>query len=207
MSLSDTLSAGLVELGITLDQGTQQRLLQYIALMEKWTGVYNLTAVREQSKMISHHLLDSLAVLPYINADSLIDVGSGAGLPGIPLALARPEMRVTLLDSNHKKTTFLQQACIELKLDNVSVISERAEAFHPPVRFDAVISRAFTDLSEFVKLTRHLLKPGGAWLAMKGLHPYEELAQLPEEARVEQVVPLTVPGLDAKRHLIILREG
>ena len=207
MSLSDTLSAGLVELGITLDQGTQQRLLQYIALMEKWTGVYNLTAVREQSKMISHHLLDSLAVLPYINADSLIDVGSGAGLPGIPLALARPEMRVTLLDSNHKKTTFLQQACIELKLDNVSVVNERAEAFQPPVRFDAVISRAFTDLSEFVKLTRHLLKPGGAWLAMKGLHPYEELAQLPEEVRVEQVVPLTVPGLDAKRHLIILREG
>ena len=207
MSLNETLTAGLVELGITLDQGTQQRLLQYIALMEKWTGVYNLTAVREQSKMISHHLLDSLAVLPYINADSLIDVGSGAGLPGIPLALARPEMRVTLLDSNHKKTTFLQQACIELKLDNVSVINERVEAFQPPVGFDAVISRAFTDLSEFVKLTRHLLKPGGAWLAMKGLHPYEELAQLPEEARVEQVVPLTVPGLDAKRHLIILREG
>ena len=207
MSLNETLTAGLVELGITLDQGTQQRLLQYIALMEKWTGVYNLTAVREQSKMISHHLLDSLAVLPYINADSLIDVGSGAGLPGIPLALARPEMRVTLLDSNHKKTTFLQQACIELKLDNVSVINERVEAFQPPVRFDAVISRAFTDLSEFVKLTHHLLKPGGAWLAMKGLHPYEELAQLPEEVRVEQVVPLTVPGLDAKRHLIILREG
>ena len=207
MSLNDTLSAGLLELGITLDQKTQERLLQYIALLEKWTGVYNLTAVREQSKMIGHHLLDSLAVLPYINANRLIDVGSGAGLPGIPLALARPEMHVTLLDSNHKKTTFLQQACIELKLDNVSVISERVEAFHPPLGFDAVISRAFTDLSEFVKLTRHLLKPGGAWLAMKGLHPYEELAQLPQEVRVEQVIPLAVPGLDAKRHLIIIREA
>ena len=207
MGLNDTLSAGLVELGITLDQKTQERLLQYIALLEKWTGVYNLTAVREQSKMVSQHLLDSLAVLPYINATRLIDVGSGAGLPGIPLALARPEMHVTLLDSNHKKTSFLQQACIELKLDNVSVNSERVEAFHPPHEIDAVISRAFTDLSEFAKLTGHLLKPGGAWLAMKGLHPYEELAQLPEEVRVEQVIPLAVPGLDAKRHLIIIREA
>ena len=206
MSLNDTLRTGLLELKITLNEKIQERLLQHIALLEKWTGVYNLTAVREQSKMIGHHLLDSLAVLPYIDANSLIDVGSGAGLPGIPLALARPEMQVTLLDSNHKKTTFLQQACIELKLDNVNVISERVEAFHPPIGFDAVISRAFTDLSEFTKLTRHLLKPDGAWLAMKGLHPYEELAQLAQEARVEQVIPLTIPGVDAKRHLIIVRE-
>jgi len=205
MSLAEKLAAGLEQLGIPLGGEQQQRLLDYLVLLQKWNKVYNLTAVREPENMLYQHLLDSLAVLPHVGAGHLLDVGSGAGLPGIPLAVANPALRVTLLDSNHKKTTFLRQACIELGLNNVAVACMRVDAFEPQQLFDAVISRAFSDLSEFVRLAARLSRPGGVLLAMKGIYPYDELAQLPAEFKQYEVVALNVPGLEVQRHLVILR--
>jgi 16S rRNA (guanine527-N7)-methyltransferase len=205
MKMDEKLAAGLVQLDLQLDAETRKKLLAYLALLAKWNKVYNLTAIREPQQMLTHHILDSLAVLPFINGHTLLDVGSGAGLPGIPLALARPDLQVTLLDSNHKKTIFLRQVCIELGLTNVSVVCERVEAWQPPHRFDTVISRAFSDLVEFVRLAGHLCRPGGSLLGMKGLHPYDELAQLPPQAGLQQVVALDVPGLEAQRHLVVLK--
>ena len=204
MSTVDQLKRGLIALGLTLDRDTQQRLLDYIALIEKWNQVYNLTAIREPEKMVSHHLLDSLAVAPHLHAKRLLDVGSGAGLPGIPLALADPNAHVTLLDSNHKKAAFLNQAVMELKLKNAEVCSERVEAWQTQNRFDVIISRAFSDMGEFVRITRHLLAPGGMFAAMKGLHPYEEIEKLPPDCKVRQVLPLAIPGLDGARHLVLI---
>ncbi len=204
MSTADQLQRGLAALGLTLEHDTQQRLLDYVALIEKWNRVYNLTAIREPEKMVSHHLLDSLAVAPHLHAKRLLDVGSGAGLPGIPLALANPDMHVTLLDSNHKKVAFLNQAVMELKLKNAEVCGERVESWQAQNKFDVIISRAFSDMSEFVRITRHLLAPGGMFAAMKGLHPYEEIDKLPPDCKVRQVLPLAVPGLEGARHLVLI---
>ena len=204
MSTADQLKRGLIALGLTLDRDTQQRLLDYIALIEKWNRVYNLTAIREPEKMVSHHLLDSLAVAPHLHAKRLLDVGSGAGLPGIPLALAKPDTHVTLLDSNHKKAAFLNQAVMELKLKNAEVCGERVESWQTQNRFDVIISRAFSDMGEFVRITRHLLAPGGMFAAMKGLHPYEEIDKLPPGCKVQQVLPLAIPGLEGARHLVLI---
>jgi 16S rRNA (guanine527-N7)-methyltransferase len=204
MSTADQLKRGLIALGLTLDADTQQRLLNYLALIEKWNRVYNLTAIREPEKMVSHHLLDSLAVAPHLHAKRLLDVGSGAGLPGIPLALASPDMQVTLLDSNHKKAAFLSQAVIELKLNKVEVCSERVESWKSQTPYDVIISRAFSDMGEFVRITRHLLAPGGTFAAMKGLHPYEEIEKLPPDCKVLQVLPLAIPGLEGARHLVLI---
>jgi len=204
MSAADQLKRGLIALGLTLDRDTQQRLLDYIALIEKWNRVYNLTAIREPEKMVSRHLLDSLAVAPHLHAKRLLDVGSGAGLPGIPLALAKPDTHVILLDSNHKKAAFLNQAVIELKLKNAEVCSERVESWQTQNRFDVIISRAFSDMGEFVRITRHLLAPGGMFAAMKGLYPYEEIDKLPPGCKVQQVLPLAIPGLEGARHLVLI---
>ncbi len=204
MSPADQLQRGLIALGLALERDTQQRLLDYIALIEKWNRVYNLTAIREPEKMVSHHLLDSLAVAPHLHAERLLDVGSGAGLPGIPLALANVHMHVTLLDSNHKKTAFLNQAVMELKLKNADVCGERVESWQTQNKFGQIISRAFSDMGEFVRMTRHLLAPGGLFVAMKGLHPYEEIEKLPPDCKVRQVLPLAVPGLDGARHLVLI---
>ena len=157
--------------------------------------------------MLGHHLLDSLAVAPHLAGASLADVGSGAGLPGIPLALARPDVAVTLIESSHKKATFLRQAAIELALENVEVVNERVEAWAAAPRFAVVISRAFSDLPEFVALAGRLCADGGVLAAMKGVHPYEEIAQLPAPYRVRGVVALTVPGLDAERHLVLIERN
>ncbi len=204
MNAADQLKRGLIALGLTLPDATQQRLLDYIALIDKWNRVYNLTAIREPEKMVGHHLLDSLAVAPHLQAKRLLDVGSGAGLPGIPLALANPDLHVTVLDSNHKKAAFLNQAVIELKLDNIEVCAERVESWQTQDRFDVIISRAFSDMGEFVRVTRHLLAPGGLFAAMKGLHPYEEIDKLPPGFKVRRVLPLSVPGLDGARHLALI---
>ncbi len=204
MNTADQLQRGLLALGLTLAPEIQQSLRDYLALIEKWNRVYNLTAIREPGKMVSHHLLDSLAVAPHLHAKRLLDVGSGAGLPGIPLALAQPAMQVTLLDSNHKKAAFLNQAVMELKLKNVAVCAERVESWHTDQRFDVIISRAFSDMGEFVRMTQHLLAPGGMFAAMKGLHPYEEIDKLPPGFKVKQVLPLAVPGLDGARHLALI---
>ncbi len=204
MSAADQLKRGLIALGLTLEHDIQQRLLDYIVLIDKWNRVHNLTAIREPEKMVSHHLLDSLAVAPHLHAKRLLDVGSGAGLPGIPLALANPDMFVTLLDSNHKKAAFLNQAMMELKLKNAEVCSERVESWKTQNGYDVIISRAFSDMSEFVRITRHLLVPGGTFAAMKGLHPYEEIDKLPPDCQVRQVLPLAIPGLDGARHLVLI---
>ncbi|WP_024304335.1 16S rRNA (guanine(527)-N(7))-methyltransferase RsmG [Pseudogulbenkiania sp. MAI-1] len=203
MTHTAELTRGLAELKLDLTQEQIARLEAYLALLAKWNQTYNLTAVREEERMVSYHLLDSLTLVPHLNGGTrLLDVGSGGGMPGIPAAIARPDLKVVLLDSNHKKTTFLRQAVIELKLDNVEVITDRVEAYQPAEKFDRITSRAFAELAEFVKLTRHLLTPGGQYVAMKGVYPYEEIAQLPEGFTVAEVVPLTVPGLDAERHLV-----
>ncbi len=201
--LIDRLAAALRGMGANLDARQEMRLLEYLALIVKWNRIYNLTAIHEPERMLTHHLLDSLAILPMLGAGPLLDVGSGAGLPGIPLAIARPELGVSLLDSSQKRCGFMQQAVIELKLDNVSVVNARAEDYRPVEHFPQIVSRAFSDLSEFVKVTRHLLAEGGEWLAMKGLYPDEEIAQL-KGARVRRHSSLDIPGLEASRHLVIM---
>lgn len=205
MNLEEQLASGLGKLGLPLDAATQRRLLEYVALLQKWNKVYNLTAVRDPEKMLVQHLFDSLAVLPQIHGRRIIDVGTGAGLPGIPLALANPALDVTLLDSNHKKTTFLRQACLELGLSNATVVCERVEAWRPEEKYDVVISRAFSDLAEFAELTRHLCDKDGVMLAMKGIYPHEELTRLPAYVVLQCVEQLTVPSLAAERHLVVLR--
>jgi 16S rRNA (guanine527-N7)-methyltransferase len=207
MNAEGQLNQGLTSLGLTLSAEAQSRLLQYLALLSKWNRIYNLTAIREPSTLVSHHLLDSLAVLPYLEGTSVVDVGSGAGLPGIPLAVARPEWRIVLLDSSHKKTAFLRQVVLELNLEDTQVVTDRAERWRPVQRFDVAISRAFSDLPGFVNAAQHLCRPGGVLAAMKGVHPDEELAQLAPEVRVQGVVPLDVPGLRASRHLVLLQSG
>ena len=209
MSVQHQLAAGIAALGLALPEGAEAKLLAYLALLGKWNRVYNLTAVRDAERMVSHHLLDSLAAVPYFKGggpDSVrvLDVGSGGGLPGIPLAIARPELQVTLIDSIAKKTAFLLQAKAELGLGNLNVVTGRVEDYRPDTGFDVITSRAFSDLKEFVTLTRHLLKPGGRWLAMKGLMPHEEIASLPDWVKVSANNVLDVPGLDASRHLIVL---
>ncbi|BAN36829.1 16S rRNA methyltransferase GidB [Sulfuricella denitrificans skB26] len=205
MSPEEKLVCGLEEMGLDLDPATQSRLLSYVELIQKWNQVYNLTAVRDPQKMVTQHLLDSLAVLPHIDGCRIIDVGTGPGLPGIPLALANPSLEVTLLDSNHKKTSFLRQACLELGLKNTTVVCERVEAWRPEEKYDVVISRAFSDLAEFVGLALHLCSNTGLMLAMKGVYPYEELTRLPATVVLQGVEPLKVPSLDAERHLVLLR--
>lgn len=199
------LAQGLADLRIELPAAAQEKLLAYVALLNKWNATYSLTALRDQEKGVSHHLLDSLAVLPYVPAGSLLDVGSGGGMPGIPLAIARPDLAVTLLDSNSKKAAFLRQAVIELALPNVVVHCGRVEQYHPSAGFTAITSRAFSELANFVVLSRHLLADGGCWLAMKGALPSAEIAQLPADVRVEAAHALSVPGVDAERHVIVLR--
>lgn len=205
MSLADELAAGLAALGVEVAVNAQQGMLDYLALIGKWNKAYNLTAVREPARMLTHHLLDSLSVLPHVRGKHVLDVGSGAGLPGIPLALARPEWQVTLLDASHKKTTFLRQAIIELKLHNVDVVCERVETWNPPHLFDTVVSRAFSDLQEFLVLAGRLCAKTGVVVAMKGIYPNEELAQIPDNFLLRNVVALRVPGLDAERHAALLQ--
>ena len=206
MSLAQPLATGLGALGLDLSAVQQQQLLDYVLLIAKWNKVYNLTAVRDPEAMLTQHLLDSLAVLPHLGgASRIIDIGSGAGLPGIPLAIARPECKMTLLDSVHKKATFQRQACLELGLANVEIVCERVEHFNAALGFEVVISRAFSDLSEFARLSAHLLEKGGKLCAMKGIYPHEELGKLPQQFKLQEVIPLTVPGMDANRHLVILR--
>jgi 16S rRNA (guanine527-N7)-methyltransferase len=202
------LARGLAALEVDVSPQAQEKLLAFAVLLGKWNKVYNLTALREEEQVISHHLLDSLAVLPHLGAARrLADIGSGGGLPGIPLAIARPDVHVALVESNQKKSAFQQQARIELGLDNVSVHCERVEGWQPEEKCDVVISRAFSDLAEFVRLSGYLLAAGGALLAMKGVHPYEEIAQLPAGWRVAEVMPLQVPGVEGARHLVRVVRG
>lgn len=203
MNLQEQLAVGSTQMGLQITSEQQQKLLEYLALLHKWNGVYNLTAIRQPEQMVSNHLLDSLVILPYLWPQRWLDVGCGAGLPGVVLALMRPEWSFTLLDSNSKKTGFVQQAVIELDLRNVEVRCERVEQWQAEQKFDGIISRAFAEAADFVALTRHLLAEDGHWAAMKGV-PEQELDRIPEDVSVEKVITLQVPGLEAARSLVVL---
>lgn len=202
LPLDTQLDQGLAALGLDLPAATRTRLLDYLALLQRWNATFNLTAVRDPEAMVTLHLLDSLAIAPYVTGSSLLDVGTGAGLPGIPLALIAPERRVSLLDTNGKKTRFLREVVRQLGLDNVQVLQQRVE--NAEGRYDCITARAFASLADMLRLGGHLLAPQGHWLAMKGRFPQEELEQLPDGFRVEAVHPLQVPGLDAERHLVVI---
>ena len=205
MTPAPELATGLAALGLDLSDDIVAKLKAYLALLAKWNRTYNLTAVRDEREMLTHHLLDSLAVLPHLGAvNMLADVGSGAGLPGLLLALARPALTLVSIESNQKKAAFQQQAKIELGLANVSIHCGRVEALKPVSGFDAVISRAFADLAEFVRLAGHLVAERGRLLAMKGVMPSAEIAALPPGWHMTAAPLLVVPGLDAQRHLIVL---
>jgi 16S rRNA (guanine527-N7)-methyltransferase len=205
--MTAALAAGLSALELDADIGARAKLAQYVALLDKWNRTHNLTAIRDPEQMVTHHLLDSLAVLAHLPGQErlrVLDVGSGGGLPGIPLAIAKRDWRVVLLDSNHKKAVFLRQAVIELDLANVEVCAERVQDYEPYLLFDVVISRAFSDLATFATLGRRLVAPGGRLVAMKGLFPHEELAQLPSDVVITEVPAIRVPGLEVQRHLVIM---
>lgn len=207
IDLDEGLAALAVELG-ALASDAHAKLNAYLALLAKWNRTYNLTAIRDPEQMVTHHVLDALAVLPHLpDRDSLrmLDVGSGGGVPGLPLAIARPRWSVVLLDSNSKKAAFLQQAVIELGLANVKVATTRVEDYAPAQPFDVVISRAFADLATFVHSSARHASRAGHLYAMKGVFPEEEIAHLPATARVVATPSLIVPGLTAQRHLIVLQ--
>jgi len=182
----------------------QAQFDQYFDLLEEWNKTFNLTAITKREDMLTHHLQDSLSVLPYVSGKTLLDVGSGAGFPGMVLAIAKPDLAVTLLDSAGKKTRFLQQVKAALKLNQVTVVHHRVEDYHPEHKFDQVISRAFSDLTKFVNCTKHLCKKEGQFLAMKGQFPQAEIDALPKAFTVTAVHRLDVPGLSAERHLVII---
>jgi len=206
---AEELIDGARELGVELSARQQEQLLAYLALLIKWNKAYNLTAVRNPDEMVSRHLLDSLSVVPYVAeaGDNWLDVGSGGGMPGVPLAILFPERRFTLLDSNGKKTRFLTQVKLELKLDNLEVIHSRVEAFTPETPFTGICSRAFSALEDFANWTRHLGNAQTQWLAMKGVHPDDELQALPADFRLTATHVLKVPGCQGQRHLLILRRS
>lgn len=206
---AEELSQGALELGVELSAQQHEQLLAYLALLIKWNKAYNLTAVRDPNEMVSRHLLDSLSVVPFVTeaGDNLLDVGSGGGMPGIPLAILFPERQFTLLDSNGKKTRFLTQVKLELKLANLQVIHSRVEEFRPEQPFSGICSRAFSSLEDFSNWTRHLGNGDTQWLAMKGVHPDDELQALPADFRLTSTYVLKVPGCQGQRHLLILRRS
>ena len=208
MNQGELLERGLDALGLDLPEAARTRLLAYAALLIKWNKVYNLTAIRDPAEIVTHHLLDSLAVLPHLaGVRTLADVGSGGGLPGIPLAIVRPELAVTSIETVNKKASFQQQARIELGLANFQPLCARVEQVRPEAPFDGVISRAFSDLADFVRLTGHLIAPEGRLYAMKGVYPEAEIAALPAGWAVDARIQLQVPDLDAERHLIVLKRN
>lgn len=202
----EQLTAGLQALALTLSAAQSEQLLAYLALLNKWNRAYNLTAIRDPAQMVRRQLLDSLAIVDRVDAGPVLDVGTGAGLPGIPLAICRPELVFTLLDTNGKKTRFVQQVVAELGLANVEVIKSRVEALVRPGYYARITSRAFATLVDMVKDTRHLLAPDGIWLAMKGAAPTAETGELP--AGLDAVIEaLRVPGESGSRHLVLIQQS
>jgi 16S rRNA (guanine527-N7)-methyltransferase len=205
MTQAELLATGVAEMGLSVSLEVQLKLLSYLALLQKWNKVYNLTAVRDPLEMVRLHLLDSLSVLPYIKAQNLLDVGSGGGLPGIVLAICMPALKVTTIDTVQKKAIFMRHVKGELDLDNLEVVHARVENYLPKEKFDVIISRAFSELNLFVNLTKHLIKEKGKWLAMKGQAPLKELQSLIEKRA--EIIPLKVSGLEAERHLVVLENN
>lgn len=205
VEIKKTLSDGLVSIGLTLSAKQNEQLLGYLELMSKWNKVYNLTAVRDKTEMVRQHLLDSLAVIPLIRGQRVLDVGSGGGLPGVVLAIVKPEVQIVTVDKVHKKIAFQTQVAAELGLTNLKPMSTRVEDLQE-APFDTITSRAFSSLLDFVTLTAHLLAENGEWAAMKGVFPHEEIEQLPSTVKVTEVIEVHVPDLQAERHLVRLQK-
>ncbi|GAA5022926.1 16S rRNA (guanine(527)-N(7))-methyltransferase RsmG [Massilia kyonggiensis] len=207
-ALSAVLGEGIDAMRLDVSPTQQDKLMNYLALMFKWNAVYNLTSLRDPMQMVTHHLLDSLAAVPaFAAAQNVLDVGSGGGLPGIVLAIVRPDMKVSMIDTVHKKTAFLTQVKAELGLANVTVYTARVEQLQVSDKFDVITSRAFADLSDFVNWSSHLLADGGRYIALKGVAPKDEQERLPEEWKVDKVEPLDVPRLGAERHLVFIERS
>lgn len=207
-ALSQVLAEGIAEMQLDVSPAQQEKLMDYLALMFKWNSVYNLTSLRDPMQMVTHHLLDSLAAVPaFAGAKNVLDVGSGGGLPGIVLAVVRPGMKVSMIDTVHKKTAFLTQVKAELGLANVTIYTMRVEQLQVSDKFDVITSRAFADLSDFVNWSSHLLAEQGGYIALKGVAPQEEQQRLPAEWKVTKVEPLQVPRLGAERHLVFIRKS
>ncbi len=204
MNLANNLNQGLQTLQLNLSETTQTQLLDYIALLDKWNKVYNLTAVRQPSDMIAKHILDSLAIIPYVRGKQILDIGTGAGLPGILLAIARPDWHCILLDSSAKKIRFVKQAILELKITNAEVVCTRLEKFKPSYQFSSIISRAYSNLYNFYTQSAHLCATKGCLLAMKGIYPEQEIAKI-SGVKIK-TIKLKIPQLQAQRHLIIMQQ-
>ena len=204
-ALQDQLQRGIADLRVALPEGAVERLLDYRELLERWNSAYNLTAIRDAREMIARHLLDSLTILPYVHGRTLADLGTGPGLPGIPLAIAEPAREVLMVDSNGKKVRFLREAIRSLKLGNARALQSRVEEVEGT--FECITARAFASLADMLGWGGHLLAPGGTWLAMKGKHPAEELDGVPDGFRVEAIHALSVPGVEGERHLVVIRRG
>jgi 16S rRNA (guanine527-N7)-methyltransferase len=203
-ALLKDLEWGLTLLNISINQIVKLKLIDFLQLMEKWNQVHNLTAIRDPKYMVSTHLLDSLSVIPYLPEGALLDVGTGAGMPGIPLALTQPDFQVTLIESSQKRVAFLRQVTSELQIPNVKIVCEKVELWKPMERFACIISRAFAEISKFVASSGHLLAEEGVFAAMKGRYPQAEIESLPAGYRVNKIIELMVPGLNAERHLILI---
>jgi 16S rRNA (guanine527-N7)-methyltransferase len=207
-ALAAVLEEGIVAMQLDVSPAQREKLMDYLALMFKWNSVYNLTSLRDPMQMVTHHLLDSLAAVPaFAQAHNVLDVGSGGGLPGIVLAIVRPDMKVSMIDTVHKKTAFLTQVKAELGLSNVTVYTARVEQLQVSDKFDVITSRAFADLSDFVNWSSHLLADGGRYVALKGVAPKDEQERLPAEWQVTGVEPLQVPRLGAERHLVHIQRS
>jgi 16S rRNA (guanine527-N7)-methyltransferase len=201
---AERLHRGARAMKLELDEAAEQRLLAYLGLLEKWNRAYSLTAVRDPLEMVPRHLLDSLAVLPYLEGPKVLDIGTGAGLPGIPLAVVRADLAFTLLDANAKKTRFVTQAAAELGLANITVVNARVEDFRPPESFTTLVTRAFASIPDMLAACGHLCRPGCRLLAMKGVYPQAELSAIPVGFQVSAVHALRVPGLEAQRHVVVI---
>jgi len=207
-ALAAVLEEGTVAMHLDVSPAQREKLMDYLALMFKWNSVYNLTSLRDPMQMVTHHLLDSLAAVPaFAHARNVLDVGSGGGLPGIVLAIVRPDMKVSMIDTVHKKTAFLTQVKAELGLSNVTVYTARVEQLQVSDKFDVITSRAFADLSDFVNWSSHLLADGGRYIALKGVAPKDEQERLPAAWQVTGVEPLQVPRLGAERHLVHIQRS
>ena len=207
-ALAAVLEVGIAAMNLDISPAQRDKLMDYLALMFKWNAVYNLTSLRDPMQMVTHHLLDSLAAVPaFAQARNVLDVGSGGGLPGIVLAIVRPDMKVSMIDTVHKKTAFLTQVKAELGLSNVTVYTARVEQLQVSDKFDVITSRAFADLSDFVNWSSHLLADGGRYIALKGVAPKDEQERLPAEWQVTGVEPLQVPRLGAERHLVHIQRS
>lgn len=211
-ALAQVLADGITEMKLDVTPAQQEQLLDYLALMNKWNSVYNLTSLRDPMQMVTHHVLDSLAAVPaFAGARNVLDVGAGGGLPGIVLAICRPDMKVSMIDTVHKKTAFLKQVKAELELANVTVYTMKVQDLGTvtPVsdKFDVITSRAFADLSDFLEWSGHLLQEGGKFIALKGTAPAEEQERVPAEWKVTGLQPLQVPRLGAERHLVFVERS